>query len=130
MLFKTISYLLAVMIVAIGNTASAEISDHSFSLEIQVGSDHSGHPILLDLASVKGTEYTLSQKHGDGMAKTTLQAACNQGKLYAKRLAIYTSTGQLTSEQKLEREILLKPGTADATSMEMVCRTANKLGKE
>jgi hypothetical protein len=128
MFFKKVSYLLAVMIVAIGNTASAEIFEHSFALDIQVGSDNNGHPILLDLASVKGTEYILSQKHGDGVAKTTLQAVCHQGKLYAKRLAIYNSTGQLISEQKLEREILLQPGTADATSMEMVCRTVNKLG--
>ncbi|WP_414565860.1 hypothetical protein [Anabaena sp. CCY 9613] len=132
MFFKKISILVAVIIASIGSTANAEITDNSFSLDIQVGADNYGNPIILDLASVKGTEYTLSQKHGDGVAKTTLQAACNQGKLYATRFAVYNSTGKLTSNQTIEREIVLKPDTADAnaTSMQIVCRAANKLGSE
>lgn len=125
MFLKKISGLVTVIILAFSSTAIAETIGNNAFFHIQVGSDSNGNPILLDLSSVKGTEYIISQKHGDGMAKTTLKAACSQGRLFSKRFSLYTSTGQLTSDNKIEREIFPQLGTADATSMEIVCRAAD-----
>lgn len=106
-----------------GSKSIAETKNNNFY--IQVGADSRGFPIALDLASINGTNYTLVQQHGNGIAKRTLHAACNQGRLFSKRLSLYTSNGKLTSENKVEEEIFPKPKTADAASMEIVCRVAS-----
>lgn len=108
------------IVLAFGSTAIAQTTPSN--LYVQVGSDNNGEPILLDLASIKETEYIILQKHGDGMAQTTLLASCDRHSLVSKRLSLYNSTGQLMRDDKNKREIVPKPGTPEANSMEIVCR--------
>ncbi|WGV25610.1 hypothetical protein [Halotia branconii] len=123
MFLKSFGSLVAVFALSLGSTAIAQTSHNN--LYIQVGSDGNGHPMALDLASIKGNEYTLVQKHSDGTAKRTLRAACGQRRLFSERLSIYTSVGKLTRDDQTKREIFPKPGTPEANSMEIVCRGRN-----
>ncbi|MEA5565890.1 hypothetical protein [Anabaena sp. UHCC 0399] len=125
MWFKKIGGLVALLSLSFSGIAIAETSKDNFYL--QVGSNRNGDPIVLDLASVKGTEYTLLEQHGNGIARRTLRAACIQGRLFSRRLAVYGSNGHLHRVDKTEQEIFPKPRSADANSMEIVCRVeANK----
>jgi hypothetical protein len=65
------------------------------------------------------------QKQGDGIVTRRLYAACNEGRLFSKKLSIYAPNGKLTNEDKTEQELFPKPKTADAASMEIVCRVAS-----
>ncbi|BAZ47796.1 hypothetical protein NIES4103_04000 [Nostoc sp. NIES-4103] len=110
-----------------GSTAIAQTANSN--LYIQVGSDINGEPIILDLASVKGSEYTLLRKHGDGTAQTTLSASCVQHRLFSKRFSFYNSAGKLIRDDKAKREIVLKRGTPESNSMEIVCQAADSRSK-
>ncbi len=123
MFLKSFGSLVTVFALSLGSTAIAQASNSN--LYIQVGSDGNGEPIVLDLASIKGNEYILLQKHGNGKAQTTLRAACGQGRLFSNRLSVYTSAGQLIRDDQTKREIFPKPGTPEANAMEIVCRGAN-----
>ncbi|MEA5505636.1 hypothetical protein VB735_21490 [Halotia wernerae UHCC 0503] len=123
MFLKSFGSLVAVFALSFDSTAIAQTSHNN--LYIQVGSDINGHPIVLDLASVKGNEYMLLQKHGSGTVKRTLRAACGQRRLFSKRLSVYTSAGQLTRDDQTKQEIFPKPGTPEANAMEIVCQRAN-----
>ncbi|MDF2388442.1 hypothetical protein JMG10_43880, partial [Nostoc ellipsosporum NOK] len=107
---------------SLGSTAIAQTASN---LYIQVGSDINSEPIILDLASVKGSEYTLLRKHGDGTAQTTLSASCVQHRLFSKRFSFYNSAGKLIRDDKAKREIVLKRGTPESNSMEIVCQAAD-----
>ncbi|QSJ15049.1 hypothetical protein JYQ62_24735 [Nostoc sp. UHCC 0702] len=108
--------------IAIAQTANT-------NLYIQVGSDSNGEPIILDLASVKGSEYTLLRKYEDGTAQTTLSASCVQHRLFSKRFSFYNSTGKLIRDDKAKREIVLKSGTPESNSMEIVCQAGDSRRK-
>ncbi|QLE59471.1 hypothetical protein FD725_21040 [Nostoc sp. TCL26-01] len=123
MFLQRLSSVVAIVCLSFSGIASAETTKNNFY--IQVGADNRGFPIALDLASVKGTDYTLVQQHENGIAKRTLHAACSQRRLFSKRLSFYSANGQLTSEDRTEKEIFPKPKTADAASMEIVCRVAS-----
>jgi hypothetical protein len=123
MFLKSFGGVVAAFTFSFSGTAIAQITNNN--LYIQVGSDRNGDPITLDLASVKGSEYILLQQHGGGTTQTTLRASCSQGRLFSKKFSLYTSTGELISNEKTEREIFPKPGTPDAVSMEIVCRGVN-----
>jgi hypothetical protein len=123
MFLKSFGSLVTVFALSLSSTAIAQTNNNN--LYIQVGSDRNGEPIVLDLASVKGNEYILLQKHGNGTAKSTLHAACSQRRLFSQRLSVYTSAGQLTRDDQTKREIFPKPGTPEANAMEIVCRGAN-----
>ncbi|MBD2253177.1 hypothetical protein [Nostoc parmelioides] len=116
-----------IAIIYSGQQAIAETKNNNFYL--QVGADQRGFPIALDLASINGTNFTLVQQHGEGIAKRRLHAACSQGRLFTKKFSLYAANGKLTSEDKTEQEIFPKPKTADAASMEIVCRVANNRQK-
>jgi hypothetical protein len=122
MFFKRFGGVVATIILSFSSTASAQTINNN--LYIQVGSGSNGEPVILDLASIKGTEYVIIQKHGDGMTQTNLRASCGQHKLTSTRLSLYNSTGQLTRDDKTKREISFKLGTPEANSMEIVCRGA------
>lgn len=124
MLSRKIGGLVAILSLSFSGMAIAETTKDNFYL--QVGSNRNGDPIVLDLSSVKGTEYTLLEQRDNGIARRTLRAACSQGRLFSKRLAIYTSNGNLAKVDRTEQEIFPKPRSADANSMEIVCRVANK----
>ncbi|RCJ37899.1 hypothetical protein A6770_13995 [Nostoc minutum NIES-26] len=126
MFLKRFSGVVATIILSCGSTAIAQTTNNN--LYIQVGSDSNGEPIILDLASIKGTEYIILQKHDDGMAQTNLRASCGQHRLVSTRLSIYNSTGKLTRDDKTKREISLKLGTPEANSMEIVCRGSEVRG--
>lgn len=108
--------------VLFGSAAIAQTNDQSFY--IQVGTDRDKNPIVLDLASVQGSDYTLLEKHGNGIKKRNLHASCSEGRLFSKRFSLYASTGELTGEGNTEQEIFPQPGTPDAASMEIVCQVA------
>lgn len=122
MLLKRASSLAIIASLSFSGVAIAEIKNNNFYL--QVGADSGGFPIALDLASIEGTNYTLVQKQGEGIAKRRLYAACNQGRLFSKKLSLYASNGELTKEDRTEQELFPKPKTADAASMEIVCTVA------
>jgi hypothetical protein len=122
MFLKRFSSVVAVIALSVSGTAIAQTTNNY--IYIEVGADSHGNPITLDLSSIKGTEYILLYKHGDKTIKTTLFASCNEGRLFSKRVSLYTSTGRLTSDNHTEREIFPKPGTADAGSMDIVCQAA------
>ncbi|MBH8553260.1 hypothetical protein I8751_12935 [Nostocaceae cyanobacterium CENA357] len=123
MFLKSFGSLITVFALSLGSTAIAQANNNN--LYIQVGSDGNGEPIVLDLASIKGNEYILLQKHDKGTAQTTLRAACGQQRLFSKRLSVYTSAGHLIRDDQTKREIFPKPGTPEANAMEIVCRGAN-----
>lgn len=125
MFIKSFGSLVAAIAFSFGSTAIAQTTNKGFY--IQVGSDSNNNPIVLDLASVEGTDYVLIEQRGEITVKRTIHAYCEQGKLLSKRLALYTS-GKLTSEDKTEREIFPQPGTPDAASMEIVCHAAGNYG--
>ncbi|WP_193196210.1 hypothetical protein [Nostoc sp. MG11] len=122
MFLKRFSGVVAVIALSVSGTAIAQTTNNY--IYIEVGADSHGNPITLDLSSIKGTEYILLHKHNAQTVKTTLYASCSEGRLFSKRISLYTLTGRLTSDNKTEREIFLKPGTADAGSMEIVCQAA------
>ncbi|WP_427161122.1 hypothetical protein ACQFX9_05860 [Aliinostoc sp. HNIBRCY26] len=119
--------LVALISLTFSSVALAETTKNSFYL--QVGSNRNGDPIVLDLSSVQGTEYTLLEQQGNSIVRRTLRAACGQGKLFSKKLAIYASNGNLTRVDRTEQEIFPKPRSADANSMEIVCRVATNRTK-
>ncbi|MBD2500324.1 hypothetical protein [Anabaena azotica] len=110
-----------------GENAIAETKNSNFY--VQVGADSGGFPIALDLSSIEGSNYTLVQKQGDGIAERRLYADCNQNRLYSKKLSVYASNGELTQEDRTEQELFPKPKTADAASMEIVCQVATNRNK-
>lgn len=122
MCLKKIGGLVAILSLSFSGIAIAETTKDNFYL--QVGSNRNGDPIVLDLASVKGTEYTLLEQHGNGISRRTLRAVCSQGRLFSRRSAVYSANGHLTRVDKTEQEIFPKPRSADANSMEIVCRVA------
>ncbi|NDJ23339.1 hypothetical protein GS682_17195 [Nostoc sp. B(2019)] len=113
-----------VVAIALSFTGTAIAQTTNNYIYIEVGADSHGNPITLDLSSIKGTEYILLHKRGDKTVKTTLYASCSERRLFSKRVSVYTSTGQLTSDNQTEREIFPKSGAADAGSMEIVCQAA------
>ncbi len=123
MFLKSFGSVVTVFALSLGSTAIAQTNNNN--LYIQVGSDVNGHPMALDLASVKENEYILVQKHGNGTLQTTFHAACGQRRLFSQRLSVYTSAGQLTRDDQAKREIFPKPGTPEANAMEIVCRGGN-----
>lgn len=123
MCLKKICGLVAIVSLSFSGIATAGTTRNSFYL--QVGSNRNGDPIVLDLASIQGTEYTLLEQQGNVISKRTLRAACSQRRLFTKKLAFYGSNGKLTRLEKTEKEIFPKPRSADANSMEIVCRGAS-----
>ncbi|AFY49712.1 hypothetical protein Nos7524_3939 [Nostoc sp. PCC 7524] len=123
MWLKKVGGLVAILSLSFSGIANAQTTNNTFYL--QVGSNKNGDPIVLDVASVKGTEYTLLEQHGDTIIKRTLLAACSQGRLFSRKFALYASNGRLTRVDKVEQEIFPQPRTADANSMEIVCRVAD-----
>jgi hypothetical protein len=120
MFLQKFSSIVAVIALSFSGTVIAQTTNNY--IYIEVGADNHGNPITLDLSSIKGTEYILLHKHGDKTVKTTLHASCSENRLFTKRVSLYTSTGHLTSDNKTEREIFPKPGTAYAGSMAIVCQ--------
>ncbi len=122
MVLKRLGCVVAAISLSLSSTAIAQTVNNF--IYIEVGADSHGNPITLDLSSIKGTEYVILYEHGNQTVKTTLHASCGEGRLFSKRVSLYTLTGQLTSDDKTEREIFPKPGTADAGSMKIVCQGA------
>ncbi|WP_339383898.1 hypothetical protein [Fortiea sp. LEGE XX443] len=108
----------------VSSTAIAQTNNNRLAFHVQVGSDDDGNPIILDAGSVQGSEYTILQKQGNGIAKTTFRAACGEGRLFSETSSVYNADGQLMSEKQTKQEITPQPGTPEANSMEIVCQTA------
>lgn len=123
MFLKQLSGLIIITSLSFSGMAIAQTKNNSFYLP--VGADSHGFTIALDLSSIEGTNYTLVQKQGDAIVTRRLYAACNEGRLFSKKLSIYAPNGKLTNEDKTEQELFPKPKSADAASMEIVCRVAS-----
>lgn len=111
-----------------GSTAIAQTTNNRLAFHVQVGSDNDGHPIILDAGSVKGSDYTILQKQGNRLTKTTFHAACAEGRLFWEKSSVYNVDGQLISEKQTKQEINPQPGTPEANSMEIVCQNAGTNG--
>jgi hypothetical protein len=125
MFFKSFGSIIVAITLSVGTTAIAQTNNKKLAFHIQVGADAEGNSIVLDAGSVQGTEYTILQKQGDGLAKTTFRAACAEGRLFSEKSSIYNATGELITEQQTQQEISPQAGTPEANSMEIVCQTAN-----
>ncbi|BAY41085.1 hypothetical protein NIES2111_54760 [Nostoc sp. NIES-2111] len=123
MFLKRLSGLMIITLLSFSGMAIAQTKNNNFYLP--VGADSHGFSISLDLSSIEGTNYTLVQKQGDGIVTRRLYAVCNESRLFSKKLSIYAPNGKLTNEDKTEQELFPKPKTADAASMEIVCRVAS-----
>ncbi|MBW4615527.1 MAG: hypothetical protein KME21_20075 [Desmonostoc vinosum HA7617-LM4] len=122
MFLKKLNIMAIMLAFSFSGAAIAQTTDNN--IYIQVGEDNNGNPITLDVTSIKGTEYTLLYEQGEEIARTTFHASCGKGRLFSKRVSFYTAAGKLTRENKIEREVFPKPGTADANSMAIVCQAA------
>ncbi|BCL36252.1 hypothetical protein [Nostoc sp. MS1] len=120
MFLKRLSGLMIITSLSFSGMAIAQTKKNSFYLP--VGADSHGFPISLDLSSIEGTNYTIVQKQGDGIVTRRFYAACNEGRLFSKKLSIYAPNGKLINEDKTEQELFPKPKTADAAAMEIICR--------
>jgi hypothetical protein len=125
MLFKSFGSVIVAITLSVGSAAIAQTSSQKLAFHMQVGADHEGNPIVLDASSVQGTQYTILQKQGDGLTKTTFRASCTEGRLFTEKSSVYNATGELISEQPTQQEISLQPGTPEANSMDIVCQAAN-----
>ncbi|MBD2300887.1 hypothetical protein H6G80_13710 [Nostoc sp. FACHB-87] len=130
MFLKSFGGVVVAMTLLVGNTAIAQTTDTQLAFHIQVGSDNDGNPIILDAGSVQGSEYTILQKQGNGVTKTTFRASCAEGRLFSETAANYSADGQLVSEKPTKQEITPQPGTPEANSMEIVCQSASKEGNQ
>ncbi|WP_228059009.1 hypothetical protein [Nostoc sp. LEGE 06077] len=118
------------MTLLVGNTALAQTTNEHLAFHVQVGSDNDGNPIILDAGSVQGSEYTILQKQGNGITKTTFRASCAEGRLFSQTSSLYSADGKLVSKKQTNQEITPQPGTPEANSMEIVCHTANNEGNQ
>ncbi|WP_242072250.1 hypothetical protein [Nostoc sp. FACHB-110] len=110
---------------SVGGTAIAQTTNNQVAFHMQVGADNEGNPIVLDADSVQGSQYTILQKQGNGIEKTTFRAACSEGRLFTEKSSVYNASGQLIRERQTQKEISPQPGTPEANSMEIVCQAAN-----
>ncbi|BAY18963.1 hypothetical protein NIES21_48220 [Anabaenopsis circularis NIES-21] len=125
MFLKSFSSVVVAVTLLVGNTAIAQTTNNQLAFHIQVGADHDGNPIILDAGSVQGSKYTILQKQGNGLTKTTFRASCTEGRLFSETSSIYSADGQLVTEKQTKQEITPQPGTPEANSMEIVCQTAS-----
>jgi len=125
MFLKSLGSVIIAITLSVGGTAIAQTTNSKLAFHLQVGADHEGNPIILDAGSVQGSEYTILQKQGNGIEKTTFRASCAEGKLFSEKSSVYNATGQLIKEQQTKQEISPQPGTPEANSMEIVCQAAN-----
>jgi len=122
MFLKNLGCAVVVMTLLVGSTAIAQTTNKRLAFYVQVGSDNDGNPIILDADSVKGNQYTILQKQGDGLKQTTFRAACGERRLFSEKSALYNADKELISEKPTNQEITPQPGTPEANSMQIVCQ--------
>lgn len=125
MFSKSFGSVIVAITLSVGGTAIAQTTNNKLAFHMQVGADNEGNPIVLDAGSVQGNEYTILQKQGNGIEKTTFRASCAERRLFAEKSSVYNASGQLIREQQTKQEVSPKPGTPEANSMEIVCQAAN-----
>jgi hypothetical protein len=96
--------------------------------DVRVGTDSNGRAIMLDVKSMTEKSYKLYQAHDDGIAETTFEPSCAEGRLFTVHLAVYGSTGELIGEDKSSEEMFFKPGSAAAVSLQMYCKAFHARG--
>ncbi|MBD2441119.1 hypothetical protein H6G69_30805 [Nostoc sp. FACHB-110] len=125
MFYKSFGSVMIAITLSVGGTAIAQTTNNQVAFHMQVGADNEGNPIVLDADSVQGSQYTILQKQGNGIEKTTFRAACSEGRLFTEKSSVYNASGQLIRERQTQKEISPQPGTPEANSMEIVCQAAN-----
>jgi hypothetical protein len=125
MFLKSFGSVIVAITLSVGGTAIAQTTNNKLAFHMQIGADNQGNPIILDAGSVQGSEYTILQKQGNNLEKTTFRASCAEGRLFSEKSSVYNATGQLIKEQQTKQEISPQPGTPEANSMEIVCHAAN-----
>jgi hypothetical protein len=123
MFSKSFGSVIVAIALSVSSAAIAQTNNTKLAFHLQVGVDNDGNPIVLDAGSVQGNEYTILQKQGNGITKTTFRVACGEGRLFSEKSAFYNASGELMSEKQTKKEITLQPGTPEANSMEIVCQT-------
>jgi hypothetical protein len=125
MFFKSFGSVIVAITLSVGGTAIGQTTNIKLAFHMQVGTDHEGNPIVLDAGSVQGNQYTILEKQGNGIVKTTFRAACAEDRLFSEKSSVYNEAGELIREQQTKQEISPQPGTPEANSMKIVCQSIN-----
>ncbi|WP_016952081.1 hypothetical protein [Anabaena sp. PCC 7108] len=93
--------------------------------------DHQGMPVLFDTESQAGTTYKIYIGNGGRMTEITLQASCNESRLFIINYALYkvdNNQPKLLSQDTKVEEIEFNPKSILGSPMVAVCKKIGASG--
>jgi hypothetical protein len=90
---------------------------------VNLGFDKDGNPVLIDTESIRGDNFALYQSKGGRMIEMLFDASCPAGRVWLRRMTIYSGSGTKLAEDTDLKEMPASADTPPGAGLRYFCRS-------